>query len=192
MLAGIPEHIRSLNLTLNTLNRYKPAVLAKIFSSISHSIKQLDLSENNLGGNNYPALLEALAVLTAGTTVILKNNYLFKTNHTHAEKDALLLQLRQANPDIYLDISCNNGDSDIQRAMAPLVCFAKKPVNEQGGSVPTDTLVHTLSFLSTKNTSATHLNKKFLDAAEMVEKKQSVNDYTPIGAAIADNDIYGP
>ena len=105
----------------------------------------MDLSKNSLWTKTGAELTEALAPLPAGIKVSLKNNKLF-TYRKHTTRDKLLTQLRLATPHITLDLS-ENGESDMQRAIAPLVGLFTLGRTGSQVNLPKEIFVNIISFL---------------------------------------------
>ncbi|MDF1683468.1 MAG: hypothetical protein P1U36_02310 [Legionellaceae bacterium] len=179
--AGIPAGVTSLDLSENNLSRKTGAELAVAFAGIPAGVTSLNLSWNNLGRKTSAELAVAFAGIPAGVTVSFKGDDLFR-NKTRAEKDALLTKLRQASPNINLDLS-GNGESDVQRAVTPLACLAKKPLHSSAINthIPEDVLINILSFLLPHDAPSPLLHTMFLTASQVIHARPSVNDAWGIG-----------
>ena len=178
----LPKGLTSLDLSHNGLGEKTGAELVQIFAAIPRSVTSLNLSYDDLGEKTGAELAQVFAALPKGITVSFKGNQLFR-DKTRAEKDALLIKLRQAaNPNINLDLSVN-GESDAQRAIMPLASLAKKPLLDKKRYIPQDVLVVVLSFLLPKETSFSCIKNMFSKTFDIVNLRPSINDRLMIGNA---------
>lgn len=154
-LAAIPSSVTHLDLSNNCLAYKSGAELARALAAIPSSVKTLDLSWNSLNIKTNAELALVFAAIPSGLTVTLKGNLLFK-GLTHPERDTRLTCLRTSIQNgVQLDLS-GNGESDVQRAVGPLIGLGKQNINEGHRLValPTDNLKDILSFFLPKNTSS--------------------------------------
>ena len=119
--------------------------LAIAFAAIPPSVKYLNLDNNQLYRTTGAELAKAFTSIPAGITVSLKNNELF-VGKTHEQRDELLTQLRLATRHISLDLS-ENGESDAQRAVVPLVGLFNYGGYGIKSALPKEVFVNILSFL---------------------------------------------
>ena len=179
--AGIPASVTHLDFGGNDFDTKTSAELAIAFAGIPRSVTHLNLGGNSLGGKTGAELATAFAGIRPGVTISFKNDGLF-VNKTHAQRDELLIRLRQAAPHLNLDLS-NNGESDIQRALAPMACLMKKTVGSSG-SVCQELMVYILSFLAPEKMPSSTLDLMLSRTFNMICNKASQNEVTKIGVGL--------
>ena len=146
--ATLPKTVTTLDLGNNHLSERESLTLIQTLSNLPSGIINLDLSDNALGEKNTHEVIEILNSIPPHVRFInLSGNQLF-TKRTLAERDALLKGLKDPERFNFK----NNGESDLDRAAAPMISLARSgKVN-----LPTDMVVHILSFFSDKEKEKGH------------------------------------
>ena len=191
VLQAIPTSIIKLNLSRNQLNYMTSSQLADVFKALPISVTILDLSENDLDRTRMLEQISASEIahsfssLPAGVMVSLRRNSLFLYRR-HLERDSLLEELKRGNR-----ISCNldlsfNGEADFQRALAPMICFSRKPISTSSESLPLALVEQILSFLvPTKKISSTEIQCKIQQEIgrlfSIIKDRPSVNNTLSVG-----------
>lgn len=122
-LRVIPTTVTSLNLRCNYLYNQTGTELAQAFTSIPPTVTSLNLCNNSLGHKGGAELAKAFAAIPEHiTTVHLGNNHLF-ANRNKIVKDGILKALGENRQRFIL---VGNGESDLARALAPMVEIRSK------------------------------------------------------------------
>ena len=203
LLRAIPVNVTSLDLGYNHLNSQSAAKAARIEGEADSDIEaeysdsEEESSESEAENTETlsepsetidTALAEDLKMLSSGVTSLnLSGNEFFK-NKTREQKDDLLIALRESNPTIGLKIS-GNGESDLQRALEPMVSFSRKKVGQERVSIPDELIVCILSFLCHERMyfegklfdSQRLISEQMLTLQAFVNTKPSLNDTLRVG-----------
>ena len=150
--AGIPVSVTTLDLGGNDLGLKTGVELAQAFAGIPASVTTLNLAGNGLHHKTGAELAETFAGIRPHVTISFSGDSLF-VNKSHLERDALLTKLRVSAPHLNIDLS-DNGESDIQRALAPIASLIKKPRGADSKPLNNDVMIHMLSFLAEKSESS--------------------------------------